>query len=51
METNVKSISEGLVFKITDLGEVSQDRTEENADPSLAPPHLGVGHCRVHEGD
>lgn len=48
---NVKSISKGLVFKITDLGEVTQDRIEENSDRSLGPSTLGVGQCRVHERD
>lgn len=36
-DTNVKSVIKGLVFKISDLGEVTQDRIEENSDQSLGP--------------
>lgn len=50
-DTNVKPFSTGLVFKITDLGEVTRDRMEENSDWSLGPPQSGVGQCMVHEGD
>lgn len=39
-ETDVKSTSKGLVFKTTDLGEVTQDRREENSDRSLGSSTL-----------